>query len=74
MTPEERDRLTRVETKQDLLAQQVKTIDSKMDTVLESINTAKGSWLGMTVVFSVASAIGTAIGFLIRAVTAGKLP
>lgn len=66
MTPEERDRLTRVEERTKTLGDDVSEIKHDMKEVLAAIQAAKGGWKMIAVGLSIATVLGAIFDWAVR--------
>jgi len=64
MSPEERDRLAKVETRVENQAEDIREIKSDDKEILAVINQAKGGWKFYVAIGTVAGAIGAAVAKL----------
>lgn len=64
MTPEERDRLTRLETEHKGLKAWMESIDSKVDQLIAVSNMGKGAWFFLLKVGGVLAAVATGTAWI----------
>ncbi len=64
MTPEERDRLTRVETQVESLAADLHEIKADVKRIADSVAQARGGWRTLIAVGTVAGALGAGLARL----------
>jgi len=64
MTPDERDRLAKVEQRVENQAEDIREIKSDVKEILAAINQAKGAWKLYVAIGTVSGAIGAAVAKL----------